>query len=77
MRRLVLSRDEDGLAGDAVHVDACAGLEVVEVDKAVLGDEVDDAVLLRNLNGDGEVVRGLRLKTVSDAMFSVDNHCDH
>ena len=29
------------------------------MDDTVLGDEVDDAVLLRDLHGDREVVRGL------------------
>ncbi len=29
-------------------------LEVVQVDEAVLGDEVDDAVLLGDLHSDGE-----------------------
>ncbi|KAI3480029.1 hypothetical protein L1887_57805 [Cichorium endivia] len=55
----VLCGDKDGVAGDAVHVDAGAGLEVVEVDEAVLCDEVDDAVALADLHCDGEVVGGL------------------
>ena len=52
--------DEDGLARDAVHIDACTRLEVVEMDEAVLGDKVDDTVLFRHLHGDGEVIRCLR-----------------
>ena len=58
-RSLVLSGDEDGLARNTVHVQADTGLEVVQVDEPVLGDEVDDAVLLRDLHGDREIVRGL------------------
>ena len=37
--------DENGVARDAIHVDASARLEVVQVDVAVLGDQVHDVVL--------------------------------
>ena len=37
--------DEDGVAGDAVHVDASAGLQVVQVNVAVFRDQIDDVVL--------------------------------
>ena len=37
--------DENGVAGDAIHVDAGARLEVVQVDVAVLGDQIHDVVL--------------------------------
>ena len=37
--------DENGVAGDAIHVDTGARLEVVQVDVAVLGDQVHDVVL--------------------------------
>ena len=56
---LVLSGDEDGLARDTVHIDARASFQVVKVDKAILGDHVDDAVFLGYLHGHGEIVRGL------------------
>ena len=56
VRALMLSSDEDGLARDTVHVDARARLEVVDMDEAVLGDEVDDAVLLRDLHSYWEIV---------------------
>ena len=46
---LVGSGDKDGLCGDAVHVDAGAAFQIVEVDVAVLGDQVDDPVLLTDL----------------------------
>lgn len=55
-QQLVLGGSEDGLARNSVHVDARARLEVVQVDEAKLGDEVDDAVLLRHLHRDGKVV---------------------
>lgn len=60
IRRLVLSSDENGLAGDTVHVDACARLKVVEVNEAELGDQVRNAMLFGHLHSDGEVVGGLR-----------------
>ena len=41
--------DEDGLGADAVHVDAHPGLEVVEVDVAVLGNQVCYSVFVRYL----------------------------
>jgi hypothetical protein len=55
----VLRRRKDSFARDSVHIDADARLEVVEVDETVLGDEVDDAVLLRDLHRDGEIVGSL------------------
>ena len=36
---------EDGLPADAVHVDAGTGLQVVQVDVAVLGDEEHHVLL--------------------------------
>ena len=39
------SSDKDGLSTDAVHVDTCAGLNVIEVHIAKLGDEVDHIIL--------------------------------
>lgn len=53
---LVGGSGEDGVARDTVHVDALAGLDLVQVNEAELGDEVDDTVLLRDLHSDGEVV---------------------
>jgi len=44
-RGLVRRRDEDGLAADAVHVDAGARLQVVQVDVAILGDEENHILL--------------------------------
>lgn len=39
------SSDEDGLSTDAVHVDAGASLNIIEVYVAKLGDEVDHIIL--------------------------------
>lgn len=44
-RGLVWSRHKDGLATDAVHVDAGACLQVIQVDVAVLGDQENHVVL--------------------------------
>lgn len=60
IRRFVLSRDEDRLSGDTVHVDACTSLKVVKVDEAIFGDEVDNAVLLGYLHGHWEVTSRFR-----------------
>ena len=43
------SCDKDGVSTDAVHVDARACLEVVQVDVAKLGDQVDHVVLCTHL----------------------------
>lgn len=53
---LVFGSDEDGLPADTVHVKACPAFKVVQVDEAVFGDEVDDAVLFGDLHSDREVV---------------------
>ena len=65
-------RDEDGLAGDAIHEQARARLQIVEMDEAVLGDEVDEAVSLRDLHGDREVVDGLVGEVDLDGLLGVD-----
>lgn len=56
---LMFCRDKNGLATDSVHVDACAGLQVIQVHETELCDEVDDAVFLADLHGHGEVATGL------------------
>ena len=43
-------RDKDGLSTDAIHVDTGASLDVVQVDVAKLGDQVDDIILLTHLH---------------------------
>ena len=43
------SRNKDGLSADAVHVNTHPRLDVIQVDVAVLGDEVDDAIFSTNL----------------------------
>ena len=49
---LVRGGDKDGVATDAVHIDACTCLDVVQVDVAVLGDHVDHIVFGANLETD-------------------------
>ena len=44
---------KDGLGADAVHVDAHARLQVVQVDVPVLGDQVDHPVLRTDLGDHG------------------------
>lgn len=53
---VVHSGNEDGLPADTVHVDASARLQVVQVDVAKLGDEVDYVVLGAHLEGKGRLV---------------------
>lgn len=45
----MFSSDEDGVTTDAVHVDTTAGLDIVQVDVAVLCDQVDDIIFGANL----------------------------
>ena len=45
VRSLVFSRNEDGLAGNPVHVDTRARFEVVEVNETVFGDQEHNSVL--------------------------------
>jgi hypothetical protein len=67
----VFRSDKDGLARDAVHVDAPAALEVVEMDKAELCDHVDDSVLLGDLHRHREVCGSLRREEDIDVLLGV------
>ena len=49
VRGLVWSGDKDCLGADPVHVDAHPALNVVQVDVAILGDQVNNTVLLAHL----------------------------
>ena len=40
---------KDCVATDSVHVDACSGLNVVQVNITVLGDQIDDVIFRANL----------------------------
>lgn len=40
---------KDGLCTDSIHVDAHSRLQVIQVDVAVLGDQIYDAMLAANL----------------------------
>lgn len=48
--------DEDGIRRDPIHVDTRAGLDIVHVYVAVLGDQVYYVILRRDLHSDWEVV---------------------
>ena len=50
VRRLMRGRHEDGLRTDPVHVDADPALHVVQMNVAVLGDQVGDTMLLTHLS---------------------------
>ena len=54
--RLVVGGDENRFSRDTVHVYADARFKVVEVYKAVFGDEEDDAVSSRDLHCNREVI---------------------
>ena len=51
-RCLVWGRNENGVATDSVHVDARTCLDVVEMNVAVLCDDVDHVVFGANLETD-------------------------
>lgn len=53
---------EDGLCTDSVHVDAHSRLQVIQVDVAVLGDQIYDAVLAADLR---RMNRGRRRSAVT------------
>ena len=56
IRCLILRSSKDSLARYPVHIDTRASLDLVQVDESEFRDKVDDAVLLRDLHGDGEIV---------------------
>lgn len=39
------SCDKDGLSADAVHIDAGAGFQVIQVNVAIFGDEENNILL--------------------------------
>ena len=47
---VMLRRHKDSVGADPVLVDQGPGLNVVQVDVAVLGDQINDVVLLGNLS---------------------------
>ena len=47
---IMLRRNGDSVGADPVLVDQGPGLNVVQVDVAVLGDQINDVVLLGNLS---------------------------
>ena len=49
-RGLVRCRDKNGLCTDSVHVDTHSRLQVIEVNVAILCDQIYYTVLIANLN---------------------------
>lgn len=47
--RFMRGCDEDGIPTNAVHEDAGPTFDVIEVNIAILGDEIDDIMLTTNL----------------------------
>ena len=60
---------ENRLARNTVHVDTRAGFDIVQVNKAELGDEVDDPMLLGDLHGYREVVGRFRREENVDSLL--------
>ena len=54
--RVMLCCHEDGVSADPVLIDQGPGLNVVQVDVAVLGDQIHNVVLLGNLSNSFELV---------------------
>ena len=69
MRSLVFCSNEDGLPRNSVHIDASTRFEVIEVNKAVFRDQIDDSVLFRDLHRDGEIVGRLWREVDVDLLF--------
>ena len=67
--RLMICRDKDCFARNAVHINAYAGFEIVKVNKSVFGNEEDDAVTWRDLHCDRKVVRCLGRKEHIDSFL--------
>ena len=70
--QLVLGRYKDGVATDSVHVNAGAGLEVVEMDEAELCHDEYSAVLVTDLNGQRKVVASLWRKEDINSLLGKD-----
>ena len=68
----MFSRDEDGFAGNSVHVDTCARFEVIEVNEAVFCDQIDDSMLFCDLHRDREIVRRFWGEVDIDLLFGED-----
>ena len=79
----MISGDKDSFAGDAVHIDADASFEIVEMNETIFCNEEDDAIAGRNLHCNREIVRSFRREEdidgflwklgVSWVMINLDN----
>ena len=54
--RFMLGRHEDGVGADPVLIDQGPGLNVVQVDVTVLGDQIHNVVLLGNLSNSSKLI---------------------
>lgn len=53
--RFIRCSDKDRIGTDTIHVDACAGLNVIEMDVAILGNKINNVVFGGHLHGYGKV----------------------
>lgn len=53
--RFIRCSDKNGIGTDTIHVDAGAGLNVIEMNVAILGNKINNVVLGRHLHGYGKV----------------------
>lgn len=67
----VRCRHKNRVARDAVHVDASAALDVVHVNVAVLGDQINNVVFRRHLHCNGKIVLSLRREEDVNGLFLV------
>lgn len=62
-------RYEDRVRRDPVHIDTGSGLNIIHMNVAVFGDQVDDVILRGHLHGDREIVLGLRGEEYVDSFL--------
>lgn len=55
-RRRIIGCRKDGIPTDPIHVQTFPALEIIKMDEAVLCNQVNDTVLLRDLHGNWEIV---------------------
>lgn len=66
--------DKDGLCTDPVHVDADSRLQVIQVNVAILCDQIDDAVLIANL---GRMIRDERFYQLPTLVYHRSSRRPH
>ena len=68
----IVCSDEYGIATDSIHVDASSSFKIVQVDKAVLGNQENDVVLFGDLHGDWEIIDSFWREKDVDGTFLED-----